>query len=101
MLRTAVLLTLCMVLTASPAFAQGLGERPSATIYSVVAVAALVVFIAVPKRWALWCGIVVWGIGLLVNARIWPMHLIGSTFVLPIAFLLRWLVKRARPSSED
>ena len=49
MLRTAVLLTLCMVLTASPAFAQGLGENPLVTIYPVVAVAALVVFIAVPK----------------------------------------------------
>ena len=101
MLRTAVLLTLCMVLTASPAFAQGLGENPLVTIYPVVALAALVVFIAVPKRWALWCGIVVWGIGLLVNLPTFPVYLIVSAFVLPLAFVLRWLVKRGKPSREE
>ena len=101
MWRSTVLLAMGMILTTSPAFAQGLGESPVLMIFSFVAIGALVLFIFVSKRWAIWCGLVVWGIGLLVNARIFPLYLVGSAIVMPIAFLLRWLVKGARPSSEN
>ena len=101
MWRSTVLLALGMILTTSPAFAQGLGESPVMMIFSFVALVAFVLFVAVSKRWALWCGLVIWGIGLLVNAPIFLTYLVGSAIVLPIAFLLRWLVKKARPSSKD
>ena len=101
MWRTTVLLAMGMILTTSPVFAQGLGESPVLMIFSFVAIGALVLFIFVSKRWALWCGLAIWGIGLLVNAPIFPMYLVGSAIVMPIAFLLRWLVKRGKHSREE
>ena len=92
MLRSTVLLILCLELTASTALAQGFVESPLITIFAIVAAIAIVIFLTVSKKWALWCGVIVWCIGLVVNVPILPMYLTGSAFVLPIAFLLRWLI---------
>ena len=99
MLRPIVLLILCLTFSATPALAQGFGESPLITIFAIVAAIAIVIFIAVSEQWALWCGVIVWGIGLVVNAPVLPMYLIGSAFVLPGAFLLRKLIT-SRNSKE-
>ena len=80
--------------------APGLRENPLLAIYVLLALIALAIFIALPKKtWSLWVGIGIWTLGFIVNLPTLPAFIVGCVIVIPIACVLRWAIGKGRQSN--
>ena len=74
-------------------YADGFRESPLSAISVILLTIAIFSYLVSPRHsWTLLTIGISWFFGLLVNAREWPLYLIGSTFVVPIAYGLRPLI---------